>query len=249
MHDMMAHAGHGVMEHVGLLSLLGGLFMVGLVGGLTHCTGMCGPFVLAQTTARLEAIPARDMREWKRLTGAALLPYHLGRGCTYAAMGAIGAAIAGSITNTGFFHWLPPVLLVLAAVLLLGAAFPRLIPALWKQRAQTAQQSSPIGRILSVLFKNPVGWRGWVLGLFLGFLPCGFLYGALSAAAASGSAAAGALAMASFTAGTALPLMVTGLIGHVAGSHWRTLATRCAPWLLSANAVILLMMAWKAATA
>ena len=236
MHDMMAHLGHG--------SLLGGLFLVGLVGGLTHCTGMCGPFVLAQTVARLEAIPASAMHEWKRLSGAALFPYHLGRACTYAGLGAAGGALAGSVVTTGMFHWLPPFLLVLAALLLLGAAFPKLFPYRWRQRSEKTKKT---GGLISSLFKNPVGWRGWLLGVLLGFLPCGFLYGALSAAAASASAATGAMAMAAFTAGTALPLMATGLIGHVAGSHWRSLAKRCAPWLLSANAVILLLMAWKAA--
>ncbi|MFN8928129.1 MAG: sulfite exporter TauE/SafE family protein, partial [Rhodospirillales bacterium] len=30
------------------------LLLAGLVGGATHCAGMCGPFVLAQVGARLD---------------------------------------------------------------------------------------------------------------------------------------------------------------------------------------------------
>jgi uncharacterized protein len=53
--------------------LLASLFLAGLLGSGTHCVGMCGPFVLAQTVARLEARPAAGMRELHRL-GAALAP-------------------------------------------------------------------------------------------------------------------------------------------------------------------------------
>ncbi|MBY0430344.1 MAG: sulfite exporter TauE/SafE family protein, partial [Rhodospirillales bacterium] len=45
------------------------LFLTGLVGSLSHCAGMCGPFVLSQVAARLESRPASRMREWHRLTG------------------------------------------------------------------------------------------------------------------------------------------------------------------------------------
>ena len=58
------------------------LFMAGLVGGWSHCAGMCGPFVLAQVATRLEGIPASRMTELHRLTGAAVLPYHFGRATT-----------------------------------------------------------------------------------------------------------------------------------------------------------------------
>ena len=41
----------------------------------------------------------------------------------------------------------------------------------------------------------PSGWRHYALGVALGFLPCGLLYGALAAAAAAGAAVSGAFAM------------------------------------------------------
>ena len=88
----LAHCQAVAVEHGGLLA---SLFLAGLVGSATHCVGMCGPFVLAQTVARLEERPASDMREIHRLSGAALVPYHLGRATTYAGLGAIAALVAG----------------------------------------------------------------------------------------------------------------------------------------------------------
>ena len=39
----------------GLPTLLGALFLAGLAGGVTHCTTMCAPFVLAQAATGLGA--------------------------------------------------------------------------------------------------------------------------------------------------------------------------------------------------
>ena len=80
-----------VTDNGGLLS---SLFVTGLIGSATHCTGMCGPFALSQVAARLERIPAERMTEWRRLAGATLLPYHLGRATTYAVLGAVGGVVA-----------------------------------------------------------------------------------------------------------------------------------------------------------
>ena len=66
----------------------------------------------------------------------------------------------------------------------------------------------------------PALLRGYLLGVLLGFLPCGLLYGALFAAASSGSVIAGALIMAAFAGGTAPALGVLAATGHVAARRW-----------------------------
>jgi sulfite exporter TauE/SafE len=35
----------------GVTAMVGALFLAGLAGGVTHCAGMCAPFVLAQAAA------------------------------------------------------------------------------------------------------------------------------------------------------------------------------------------------------
>ena len=62
----ISHCSGVVAEQGGLLT---SLLFTGLVGGVSHCIGMCGPFVLSQVGSRLERIPAARMREWHRLTG------------------------------------------------------------------------------------------------------------------------------------------------------------------------------------
>lgn len=228
--------------------LLATLFLAGLVGSATHCVGMCGPFVLAQTVARLESLGAKQMREFHRLAGAALVPYHLGRTTTYMGLGAGAAGLAAGLVDLTGLRQLSALLLAVAAVFFLGYGLQRLgvaLPFLAKGGEGWWQRT--VGRATKPLFSRPVGLRGYGLGLALGFIPCGLLYGALAAAASSGSVVGGAFAMLAFAAGTVPALLAVGLAGHVAGSHWREATNKVAPALLMLNAVILSYMAWQMA--
>ncbi|MEO5336850.1 MAG: sulfite exporter TauE/SafE family protein [Magnetospirillum sp. WYHS-4] len=231
-----------VDDHSGLIL---GLFLAGLGGSLTHCAGMCGPFVLAQVMARLEALPAGAMSETHRLLGAALVPYHLGRATTYAGLG----ALAAGLVDAAGFRPLAALLLGLAGLFFLGYGLRRLglaLPGL----AATAEGpvSRAISRLAKPLFARPVGTRAYGLGVALGFLPCGLVWGALAAAASAGDSLGGAFAMLAFAVGTIPALLAVGLAGHVAGSRWRETVGRVAPFLLVANAALLCYMAWRMTT-
>ena len=232
-------------------SLLTSLFLAGLVGSVTHCAGMCGPFVLAQTVARLDAVPAAGMREFHRLAGAALVPYHLGRATTYAGLGGLCAALTGGVVELTEWRWLSAVLLASAALFFLAYALRGLglaLPGLaglaggggWSRRVEPWAKP---------LFARPIGWRGYALGLVLGFLPCGLLYGALAAAAAAGDTLAGAFGMLAFSLGTVPALIAVGVAGHVAGGSFRGIARSGAPLLMLVNAAALSYLAWRLAAA
>lgn len=243
----IAHCRSVAVEHGGLLA---SLFVTGLLGSVTHCTGMCGPFVLAQTVARLEAVPAQRMSEMRRLAGATLLPYHLGRTTTYVVLGTVaGALAAGTVAVTGL-RWISAVLLGLAALFFLGYALSSL-GWLWPLRRQRQAGAGErawarhIGRLARPLFARPVGWRGYLLGVALGLLPCGLLYGALAAAAATGQSLAAAFAMLAFTAGTVPALLAVAAAGHVAGQRFRAAALQLAPALMLVNAATLSYLAWR----
>nr|WP_153342348.1 sulfite exporter TauE/SafE family protein [Roseospira navarrensis] len=223
--------------------LLASLALAGLAGGFTHCTGMCGPFVLSQTAARLESVPADRMREFHRLTGAALAPYHLGRMTTYMILGASLSALAGTLTRTGLLDWLSAALLVLAAVLFVGYALPRLRVAIPGGSRLEAWWSAHVGDAARPLFRDPTGWRGYGLGVMLGFIPCGLLYGALAAAASSGEVLTGAVAMGVFALATVPSLLVVGLVGQVAAARFRGAMAVAVPTLMLINAAVLAYLA------
>ena len=204
------------------------LFMAGLVGSAGHCAGMCGPFVLAQVGARVG---------FGRLGGAALLPYHIGRGTTYIALGMLLAAPIGLLSRLEPLRWIPALMLVAAAALFLLQAL----------RGWNVIGSGVPGFLQHAggLFAKPLGWRGYALGVVLGFLPCGLLYAALGAAAATADPIAAGAGMLGFVLGTIPMLVAIALVGQGAAAHWRDLARKAMPVIAAVNAVVLLAMAWR----
>ncbi len=204
------------------LPLMAGMLLAGLLGGLGHCSLMCGPFALAQIAERFAEGAS------SRLWTATLAPYQAGRLTTYATLGAVAGGLGAATSRLAGFGWLP------AAALMLGA----LVFA-----AQAAGRIGGGNSGFAARFGKP---RGFVLGLALGFLPCGLIYGALIAAAGSGGAWQGALGMALFGLGTVPSLVAVGWLGLAAGKRWRTLAQMSAPYFGFANAVILAVLALRA---
>ena len=246
--DLLLHEAHSAAiliarcstgDGAGLASIAVMLAGAALVGSFAHCAPMCGPFVLMQLTgAQVEL----------RRAAAGILPgYHLGRMTTYVSLGLVAGAAGQSIGEWPSLQWVSRVLLGLAAAafllqglkLALPHRVPRLAPQLgrkpgtWLARLAITASSAASGRLLS----------SYRLGLVLGLLPCGFLYAALLAAAATGSALGGAAAMIGFAAGTIPALATVGLLGAQAGFRWRASAARLAAPIFLFNALVLAALA------
>lgn len=242
------HCGLAFASHKNIMLTL---FAGGLVGSFSHCAGMCGPFVLSQLTARLDAEPAVPLTEWRRLRGAALLPYHAGRITTYSLLGVAAATFAAPLKAQPWFHALAFTLLVAAALLFLGQALRQLQPllrrfAVW--RLPVPVLPAAIQRWQARLFAAPTGWRGYALGLTLGLLPCGLIYAALLVVAAQADPLLALFGMLAFGLGTVPALVLVGIGGQYVTARWRALLRYGAPIVMGANALVLFMVAggyWK----
>ena len=219
-----------------------GLFLAGLAGSPMHCGPMCGGFVLGQVADRLAVMPAGRMCEWHRIGAAALLPYHAGRMLTYAGLGAVAGLGGMALTRVPY---LSTVLLLVAAFGILGMArrrwrrpVARSVPERGVRGSRTPSGPRALIGGLAARFRS-----GFPLGVLLGFLPCGFLYTALIAAAAGQDPFFAALGMAAFAAGTAPALIAVGVAGHAAGHRWRAAIASFAPFVLVLNAALLALLA------
>ncbi len=246
MHD---HGFH--MDVSGLLAVLPGqaaalslylaLFLTGLVVGATHCTGMCGPFVLARAARAGAGLPVAAVGPWLRLRTGALPAYHLGRALIYSLMGAIAGAFGAGFAVIVGLGWVRYAFVGVAIVLLLapvvGAFRPLSVPG-W---------NGLVMRVAGKLARLP-GLTGDVaLGAALGFLPCGMVYTALAASAGSGGGFEGALAMAAFAAGTWPPLAILGACGATVGRRLQHHLRRWAVPLIIVN--LLTLGVWLGHTA
>lgn len=215
------------------------LFLAGLAGGVTHCAGMCAPFVLAQAGATADRHAGQGMLA--RLSGAALVPYHLGRLLGYATLGAFAGGLAGLVTQLSGVRYLLAALLLAAAALMAAQAVSRWRPA----TAASGQAGARLVGLIAPLLAAPTGWRGVGLGLALSALPCGLLYAALAGAAATGSALAGAIAMAAFVLGTVPALVGVALLGRLFLRRGGEAVRLAGAGLFALNAVVLAGMAFR----
>jgi hypothetical protein len=223
-----------------------GLLLAGATGSVMHCVPMCGPFVLGQVADRMTRLPAARLCEMQRIRGALLLPYHLGRLTTYAALGAMAATAGAGIARLPWLGWLSGALLLIAALLFLGHAVQRSMPALHAMLPGTTMAPASWVRLaarLTARMDRTTFGGGLLLGVVLGFLPCGLLYAALTAASVSGGPVTGAIAMLAFGVGTVPALVAVGMAGHTAGRRWQRSVSLLSPAVMVLNATLLTVLA------
>ena len=186
----MTHNGHLATD----LDLLGFL-VLGLIGSVAHCVGMCAPFVMV--VSRQYAVPVG-----RHAAIAAQLWYTAGRLVTYALLGAMAATIGLVVDRAGAFMGIQR-----AAAAMAGAALVLWALATLLDRGGRGSAGGPLFARVASRLKGRLPPHPLLIGLFLGLLPCGLLYTAVIAAAARGGPLEGAAALAVFGAGTAPALL------------------------------------------
>lgn len=214
------------------LSLLAG----GLTGSLTHCTGMCGPLVLGQIGALPDGAPP---------AARLLLPYHLGRITTYMGLAALFAGAVNVMAAVSLPKAVISLFLLAAAALMFAVtAVPRLAFLFpWLAAASLPAPEKLIGRLSRPLMLNPQGWRGYVLGILLGFMPCGLVVAALMAASTAPGPAAAAVAMGGFGLGTVPVLVTIACAGQAALRKWPVHLRVFSGIIMAANSLVLIWLA------
>ena len=104
-------------------TILISLINLGFFGGFTHCSGMCGPFVLTQVSSRLQTISLAKFSHFERLRSLALIPYHLGRITTYTCIGFCCSLITKNLKEVTNFNIVTGFLLLFAATFFLKNLF------------------------------------------------------------------------------------------------------------------------------
>jgi uncharacterized protein len=217
---------HAMSQPMDLLAFL----TLGLLGGLGHCVGMCSPFVLF-VSRRFGGPDGR-----RRTVFVAQAWYSAGRIATYAVLGALAGAAGSVVQKAGAFLGLQRAALVLAGGVLVAWALAALSDLVRIDAGGTF-----FGRVAGRL-KGRVPGHPLAMGLFLGLLPCGFLYSAVVAAVGRGGALDGALALALFGLGTTPALLGVSLADELLARH-RAFLNRLAQVFLLAMGIWFL---WRA---
>ena len=174
--------------------------------------------------------------EWRRLAGAALAPYHLGRLTTYTGLGAMAGAADRAVRFDRRLRLALRAPADCGAALMLAQAFGLALGG-----GGTAGRTDPAPGRAATSSRHPAA--RYALGVVLGFLPCGLIYGALGAAAGTGSMLQGALGMAAFSLGTMPALIAVGWGGVLLRRRWQGMARWIAAPLLIVTALLMLALA------
>jgi len=184
------------------LPLLAAAFGAGLLGS-AHCLGMCsgisGLFAVGATVASFKTqIPLA-------------IAYNLGRVLSYTFLGAMVAAIGGTVVGAIPSLAVPVRLVSGLLIIVVGlqvafnwqllAPVERVGAVFWNRLAPQAKGLIPATSIASAAG----------LGLIWGWLPCGLVYGALLLAATTADPVGGGLVMIAFGLGTMPAMIATGL--------------------------------------
>ena len=205
----------------------GVVFTLGLVSSL-HCVQMCGPIVVSYSVS-LESL--HNVSKGK--TTAALARNHLayngGRVLTYSVLGAVAGLAGGTLGFVGRLAGFGHTVAIVSGVLmiLVGISLFGVLPAGTLANRLLRVPSSFLRRI-GRLISGPAASNRFLLGLALGFLPCGLIYAALLKAMATGSALDGAATMLAFGLGTASALLTIGMFSSAIRLHLNRWGSRLA---------------------
>jgi sulfite exporter TauE/SafE len=194
-------------------SMLVSGMLTGLVGGFSHCAGMCGPFAITQTINNYDKNSINKFGTFERIKGAALLPYHLGRISTYTILAMVATYATSSFFTEAGYKKFSIAAIIVAALFLIGVLFPVVSPTKLLGGKSSAKFSNFISSHSKNLFANPRGFNGFKLGAILGLMPCALVFSALFFAAASGTIFNAATIMMAFGAGTIPALFITAYGG------------------------------------
>ena len=175
--------------------MLSTAFILGLAGSL-HCAGMCGPLALA--------LPV--VGRGRASFALSRLAYNAGRLAAYCALGLIAGLLGQALAFAGFQRWLS---LTAGSLILAGLFFTQLSG----KRAATKAVVHVKKLFRTFLLQRSYGSL-LALGATNGLLPCGLVYVAATAAAATGSPLGSSKYMLAFGLGTLPMMLAVPLLGR-----------------------------------
>jgi len=194
---------------------------VAFLGSLGHCVGMCGGFVIAYTTAKVD--PAKG-----RLWGsAAHLAYNLGRIVSYMIIGAIFGYLGSIMLISRTLHGALYIAVGLFMILM-GLSLSGNLKFLTSIELSLARLPF-FQKLFSKLIHSKSLLSFFLLGMLNGFLPCGLVYFFAASAAATGSPFWGAVVMGIFGLSTVPVMFGLGTVaGFLKSSSFRLLMIKLA---------------------
>ncbi len=210
-------------------------FLAGLAGSF-HCIGMCGGIVaaLSMTTAPGSA----------RSRTLSLALYNIGRITTYTFLGVVAGFIGSSLdlpTMRSVGVWLG----LAANIMVITVGTASAFGFSWGLNSLESSSGRFFAEPLRKAISGNSSFAFLPIGLMLGFLPCGLIYGPLAVAAANGSPLRGGLMMLALGLGTVPVLMIFGSATGAISAVFRSIMFRVLGVIIAAIGLMGLLRVLK----
>ncbi|MCI4406422.1 MAG: sulfite exporter TauE/SafE family protein [Sulfuricurvum sp.] len=178
------------------------IISIAFAGSFGHCIGMCGGFIVAYSSTKIDASMSRSAQLIRH--GA----YNIGRVSSYIVLGmifgGIGALFSFNMQTHGILFIFAGIVMIITALGMFGLS--KLIHLL-----ERGFSTNPLFKTLfSRLIKSKSIGSFYALGVMNGFFPCGFVFFFAAKAAASASIINGGIIMAVFGLSTVPTLLALG---------------------------------------
>lgn len=194
---------------------------VGLLQGFLHCSGMCGPFVLAFSLSFRKDSEGNLV---KASTGQLLrlhLSHNLGRVLTFTVLGGFFGALGSFVNTASDATGIQAVAGIVGGTMMVlwaidevrtghGAGF---------MERWSLMSIGPFRNLFRRIMAKKTPGAAFAAGILLGFHPCGLIFAMLVSAAATGSAVHGSLILLAFGIGTVPSLLSVAALGWFGGTR------------------------------
>ncbi len=178
------------------------IISIAFAGSFGHCIGMCGGFIVAYSSTKIDASMSRPAQLIRHSA------YNIGRVSSYIMLGmifgGIGALFSVTMEMRGALFILAGTLMIVTALSMLGLS--KLLHLL--------EHSFANFKLFKLLFSRLIKSKSiksfFALGMMNGFFPCGFVFFFAAKAASSASIFEGGLIMAAFGLATVPTLLALG---------------------------------------
>lgn len=178
------------------------IITIAFAGSFGHCIGMCGGFIVAYSSTKIDASMSRTAQLIRHAA------YNLGRVSSYVVLGIFFGAVGSLFTLNMEMHG---TLFVLAGALMIITALGMFgLSSLLHALEHSFSNFSLFKTLFSHLIKSKSIGSFFALGAMNGFFPCGFVFFFAAKAAASASVIEGGLIMAAFGLATVPALLALG---------------------------------------
>jgi len=205
------------------------ILLIGFLSSFGHCIGMCGGFVVAYTLRLNTGSNVLSVSFWQSLYPHLL--YNLGRIITYAFLGFLFGFLGETMgVILGIKNYQSGIEIFAGIVMILmGLELGGWVPLDYSKFFPGYNLfKNTLNRLIQKVGRNNI----FVLGLVLGFIPCGLIYAAGAKAATSGSVLLGILTMAAFGIGTLPAMVLVGMSANLVSVQWRQKLFRIATVLV-----------------